>query len=85
MEIAMEKNEDNEYGQKGKFHDYKIRSAAETLIEAEQIKKDKEMMPFVYKCMEEKMKDNKEAINSIEDLKKARDSYNSKEEDGSDS
>lgn len=53
----------------GKFDEWEIRDAADTLIRAEQIKGDKEKMKYVQMCLDEKEKDTKKAITSIEGLK----------------
>lgn len=47
-------------------HEHEIESAAETLLRAEQIKKDVKMMPYVNKYLKKKMS----AIESIADIRK---------------
>lgn len=64
--IAAPKKEKNKYG---KWDKWEIENAADTLIKAEEIKGDKEKMKYVSKCLEDKAKETKKAITSIEGLK----------------
>lgn len=57
-----EKEEKKEYG---KYSEYDIKDAVRTLLEAEEIKADKEKMKYVEMCIKKK----KKAINSISDLR----------------
>lgn len=63
------KEEKKEYG---KYDKWEIESAARTLVEAEEIKADKEKMKYVAQCMAKKHTAEKKAIASISDLKEAR-------------
>lgn len=69
LEKASKECKDDKYGQKGKYYDYQIKDAADCLVSAESIKKDKEMMSFVSKCLDEEYKSTKKAISSIQDLR----------------
>lgn len=60
------KEEKKEYG---KFDKWEIESAARTLVEAEEIKADKEKMKYVKMCMTKKHAAEKKAIESIDDLR----------------
>lgn len=71
-ELATAKKEKSKYG---KYDEWEIKDAADTLIRAEDIKSDKEKMKQVRKCLDEKFKDTKKAITSIQGLK---DAYNEK-------
>ena len=63
------KEEKKEYG---KFDKWEIESAARTLVEAEEIKADKEKMKYVSMCMTKKHAAEKKAIESIDDIRAAR-------------
>lgn len=63
------KEEKKEYG---KFDKWEIESAARTLVEAEEIKADKEKMKYVKMCMTKKHAAEKKAIESIDDIRAAR-------------
>lgn len=54
----------------GKYDKWEIESAMRTLIEAEEIKKDKEKMKYVAECMREQADKMGEVISSLDDLKK---------------
>jgi hypothetical protein len=54
----------------GKYDDWEIESAARTLIEAEEIKKDKEKMKYVGECLKAKGDAYSAAITSLDDLRK---------------
>jgi hypothetical protein len=56
----------------GKYEDYEIESAVRTIIEAEEIKADKEKMKYVLPLLEKKAKGMKKAITSLDDLRSAR-------------
>ena len=60
----------------GKYENYEIEDAARVLQEAEEIKKDSKKMEYVQKCLEEKLKNTKKAVSSIQEI---RDEYNSME------
>ena len=53
----------------GKFEEYEIKSAARTIVEAEEIKQDKEKMKYVKECLKEKAESSKKAYMSIADMK----------------
>lgn len=53
----------------GKYDKWEIESAARTLVEAEEIKADKEKMKYVKMCMEKQYGASKRAIESIADLR----------------
>ncbi len=62
-------------GKYGKYQDYEIESAADTLMKAKEIQEDGEKMKHVKTHMEKKMKNTKKAlseISSIDDLKAIR-------------
>ena len=61
------KEEKKEYG---KYDKWEIENAARTLVEAEEIKADKEKMKYVAMCMKKKVVAEKKAIESIDDLRK---------------
>ena len=60
------KEEKKEYG---KYDKWEIENAARTLVEAEEIKADKEKMKYVKMCMMKKHTAEKKAIESIDDLR----------------
>lgn len=66
-EPVESKEEKKEYG---KFDKWEIESAARTLVEAEEIKADKEKMKYVKMYMGKKRMAEKKVIESIEDLRK---------------
>jgi hypothetical protein len=72
MEVVVQaqpvekKEEKKEYG---KYDKWEIESAARTLVEAEEIKADKEKMKHVKMCMEKQYGASKRAIESIADLR----------------
>ena len=68
-EPVESKEEKKEYG---KFDKWEIESAARTLVEAEEIKADKEKMKYVKMCMGKKHMAEKKVIESIDDLKSLR-------------
>jgi len=70
-EVADKDCKDDKYGQKGKYYDYAIKDAAETLTRAEGIKGDKKLMPYVAKCVQEELKSAKKAVSSIQDIRDA--------------
>ncbi len=53
----------------GKFDDWEIESAARTLLEAEEIKKDAEKMKYVGECLKKKGEAYSSAITSLDDLR----------------
>lgn len=67
MEVAMEK-EKKKYG---KYENYEIEDLAREYVRLEECRKDPEKMECVMKCLEEKKKEKKSEISSIEDLLKA--------------
>ena len=69
IEVADKDCKDDEYGQKGKYYDYKIKDAARTLTEAEEIKGDHALMKYVSKCVDKDLKNAKKAVSSIQDLR----------------
>ncbi len=77
-DIEMDKKNDDEYGQKGKFSDWEISDAASTLERAEEIKQDPELLKYVKKCLSSKVKSTKKTFNSIQDL---RDYANERDDD----
>lgn len=66
-EPVVSKEEKKEYG---KFDKWEIESAARTLVEAEEIKADKEKMKYVKMCMGKKHTAEKKVIESLDDLRK---------------
>jgi len=74
---AKEQEEKKEYG---KYDKWEIESAARTLVEAEEIKADKEKMKYVAMCMKKKHMAEKKAIESIDDIRAARASMEMEEE-----
>ena len=69
LEGASKECKDDKYGQKGKYYDHQIKEAAQTLKDAELVKKDKDIMPYVSKCLGEDLKSAKKAVSSIQDLR----------------
>lgn len=65
-EPVESKEEKKEYG---KYDKWEIESAARTLVEAEEIRADKEKMKYVAMCMKKKHVAEKKAIESIADLR----------------
>lgn len=65
-EPTSSKEEKKEYG---KYDKWEIENAARTLVEAEEIKADKEKMKYVAMCMKKKHTAEKKAIESIDDLR----------------
>lgn len=65
-EPVESKEEKKEYG---KFDKWEIESAARTLVEAEEIKADKEKMKYVKMCMGKKHMAEKKVIESLDDLR----------------
>lgn len=65
-EPVESKEQKKEYG---KYDKWEIESAARTLVEAEEIKADKEKMKYVAMCMKKKHAAEKKAISSIADLR----------------
>jgi len=61
----------------GKYEEYEIKDAVRTLMEAEEIKADKEKMKYVRMCIAKK----KKAINSIDDLRSKIDELMEKDND----
>jgi len=53
----------------GKFDEWDITSAVDTLIRAEEIKCDKEKMKYVGPMLDKKFKETKKTITSIQGLK----------------
>ena len=70
--------EDSKYG---KFKEYEIKDAARTIIEAEEIKKDKEKMKYVKICLENKSEAASNAIKTIADIRKAADDMPNDDDD----
>ena len=66
IEISSGKSKDKKYG---KYEKYEIEHAADTLMNAEKIKADKEKMKYVAQCMKEKAKNMKKVIASVQDLR----------------
>ena len=64
--IPIDKVEEKKYG---KFDEWAIDSAVRTLLEAEEIKQDKEKMKYVHPLLQEKMDKTKKAIDSLEKLR----------------
>lgn len=60
-----------------KPEDYEIKDAADTLMRAEEIKKDKRLMPHVHKHLHKKVKQ----IKSIQDIRDAAKEMSAKDED----
>lgn len=67
--VEGKKEEKKEYG---KYDKWEIESAARCLVEAEEIKADKEKMKYVAMCMKKKHAAEKKAIESIDDIRAAR-------------
>jgi hypothetical protein len=70
VEIEVEGGGEQEEKEYGDYDKYEIESAMRTLLEAEEIKKDKEKMKYVAQCMKDKADKIGKVINSIDDLKK---------------
>lgn len=70
VEVEMEDSKDKKKSKYGKFDEWKVEDAARTLMEAEKIKSDKELMKYVSQCMREKADHMDKAITSLDDLKK---------------
>lgn len=69
MEKELSASPSKEKKKYGKFDEWDITSAVDTLIRAEEIKSDKEKMKYVSKCLAEKFKDTKKTITSIQGLR----------------
>lgn len=54
----------------GKYDEWEIESLAESMMEVEKCKDDKEKMGYVQKVLKDKMKDKKMEVKSIADLLK---------------
>lgn len=63
--VEIEK-EEKEYGE---YEKYEIESAARTILEAEEIKADKEKMKYVAMCLKKKSEGMSKAISSLSELK----------------
>lgn len=70
IEIESESSENEKEKKYGDFDDWEIESAARTILEAEEIKKDKEKMKYVGQCLKAKGEAYSAAITSLDDLKK---------------
>jgi len=71
VEVEVEGGKGEEKEKKyGKYDDWEIESAARTIIDAEEIKKDKEKMKYVGECLKSKGEAYSSAISSLDDLKK---------------
>jgi hypothetical protein len=68
MEMIIEKKE--EESKYGKYSEGEIECAVNTLVEAEEIKKDSEMMKYVAECMQEKADAFKGVISSLDEIDK---------------
>ena len=66
----------------GKYEEYEIKNAADTLMEAELIKKDADKMKYVQMCIDKKMSALKE-ISSIDELREVRKKKTEKDNDDS--
>lgn len=64
-ETIEKKEEEKEYG---KYDKWDIQRAADTLIEAEAIKADKDKMKYVSICLKEKASGMKNVISSLDEL-----------------
>lgn len=73
MKVEVELGSKDEMEEKkkeyGKYDKWEIDSAVRTLLEAEEIKMDKDKMKYVAMCMKEKADAMVEAVNSLDDLK----------------
>lgn len=67
------KKENNDYGQMGKYRNYEIKEAAQNIIDAEKCKNDPEKMKYVKKCLEKDYMAAKDAVESLDDLRKVYD------------
>lgn len=79
-EASMEK-EKSEYGN---CSEYDVKCAVDTLIKAEEIKADSELMSYVKPLLEAKLKGAQSAISSIKDIKEARQKLDKEETEESD-
>ena len=70
MKVEIETEKEEKEKKYGDFDDWEIESAARTLMEAEEIKRDKEKMKYVGQCLKAKGEAYSAAINSLDDLKK---------------
>ena len=68
-EMEMEKNQKSKYGP---YSEWEIKNAVNCILEAEEIKADKEKMKFVNTLLNKKSSAFKKAITSIQDIKDAR-------------
>lgn len=82
MEAAIAKKEDKkEYG---KFDKWEVENWADTIMKAEEIKADAEKMKYVKMCMQKKYGAAKKAIESIDDIRSARQEMESEEYESED-
>lgn len=73
MKVEIEASIPNEEKEKkyGKYDEWEIKCAVDTLLNAEEIKKDSEKMAYVKPLLDEKMNNLSKAISSLSDLKVA--------------
>lgn len=70
IEMGEDKDEGMEEKEYGPYDKFEIQSAARVLMEAEEIKADKEKMKYVAQCMKDKADNIANIITSLDDLKK---------------
>lgn len=63
------KSEEKEFGE---YAEYEVMNAVETLIKAEEIKQDSELMSYVKPLLQKRFAGAESAIKSIKDIKEAR-------------
>lgn len=68
MKVEIEASEEKEK-KYGKFDEWEIKCAVDTLINAEEIKNDAAKMEYVKPLLKEKMEGMSKAITSLEQLK----------------
>lgn len=70
MEVKVEVEPKEKEKKYGDYDDWEIESAARTIIEAEEIKKDAEKMKYVGECLKKKGEAYASAVSSLDDLRK---------------
>lgn len=72
MEIKLMGSQQDEENEFGDYSEYEVKEAVSTLIKAEEIKQDSDLMSYVKPLLEQRFKGAESAIKSIADIKTAR-------------
>jgi len=81
MDQPLECNVEKEKKKYGKYDNWEIKSIASDYIRVEECKKDSEKWKYVEQCLEEKKKEKKSEIKSIDDLLKVGEAKRMEEKD----